>query len=127
MSTNPEMFPDWWLGYLAATIKTALREPALAARARLTAALKRFEDSPVCGDELREALQAKPRAATASLNDGYTLERDYKPCGNPECRTPIPRTSRKQFCDAGCRRIAEQYAREQGFRERNPDYDVVPF
>ena len=124
----------WWLGFFAATIRHAIRESPTAARERLRDALQRFTESDVCEPELRTHLNAKPRPPAERLNDGYDLADDYKPCGNPECRAPIPKRSRKLYCDSLCRNTAEEFARHSRitermslFRETHPEYDSIPF
>lgn len=35
-----------------------------------------------------------------------------RPCGNPQCRAPLPRGSRRLYCSRPCRTYAERAARE---------------
>lgn len=122
--------PDWWLGYLAGNIRAALAESSENARSRLRDVLRQFLNSPAASDELRQALnQTKPRQREPQP-DGYSLAADWKPCANPECRAPIPRRSRKAYCDELCRNIAREYVddeHEVAFRAEHPDYDRIPF
>jgi uncharacterized protein YbjT (DUF2867 family) len=121
-TSPPSADPHWWVGFFAATIAEALKEPREAARFRLRETLKRFNESALCTDELRDTIGAKRRPITAPLNDSYDMAADWKPCGNPECRMPIPRRSPKLYCDQLCRHIAEEYA--AGDTEEEDD---IPF
>ena len=54
--SHPATDHDYWLAYLAASIREALRRPAHT-HAVLKETLRRFKRSPACSDELRELLR----------------------------------------------------------------------
>lgn len=119
----------WWVGYLSHTIANALKfSPLEASRGILERALHEFKASPASAGLFGR--QPKPRKALEPLPDDYDLNDDWKPCGNPECRAPIPRRSKKLYCDKTCKVIAGEYAADEAeaeFREKHPDYDEIPF
>lgn len=95
---------DWWAGHLAAHVKASLAEPPEKARSRLAAVLARFRASPVCTHALEEVLRNGPPAKISERPaDEFDLGRDWKPCLNPECRAPIRRSSRKDYCERAVR------------------------
>lgn len=123
----------YWVGYLSHTIANALKfKPLEASRLVLERALHEFKASPASAGLFGR--QLRPRKVLDPLPDDYDLNDDWKPCGNPECRAPLPRRSKKLYCDKTCKSIAAEIAgeydaerAEEEFRKKNPDYDEIPF